>query len=88
MQEAAARKGFFRELRRRKVFRTVGLYVGDAWLLMQLADVVFPGWGLPDAAINSLSAAAPRADIARIDDAGDFAAKRHKARAVRRASIG
>jgi TolB-like protein/Flp pilus assembly protein TadD len=29
-----------------------------AWLLMQVADVLFPGWGLPDAAVNVLFIAA------------------------------
>jgi TolB-like protein/Tfp pilus assembly protein PilF len=47
-----------RELRRRRVFRTAGLYVVGAWLLMQAADVFFPGWGLPEAAINILLTAA------------------------------
>jgi TolB-like protein/Tfp pilus assembly protein PilF len=49
---------FVRELRRRRVFRTAGLYVVGAWLVMQAADVFFPGWGLPDAAINVLLVAA------------------------------
>jgi len=34
------------------------LYVVGAWLLLQVADVLFPGWGLPDAAVNALFAAA------------------------------
>ncbi len=34
---------FVRELRRRRVFRTAGLYVVGAWMLMQVADVFFPG---------------------------------------------
>jgi TolB-like protein/Tfp pilus assembly protein PilF len=48
----------FRELRRRRVFRTAGLYIVGAWLVIQVADVLFPGWGLPDAAINVLLIAA------------------------------
>jgi TolB-like protein len=51
-------KGLFRELRRRRVFRTAGLYIVGAWLIMQVADVLFPGWGLPDAAVNVLFVAA------------------------------
>ncbi len=51
-------KGFIRELRRRRVFRTAGIYIVSAWLLLQVADVLFPGWGLPDAAINVLFVAA------------------------------
>ena len=51
-------KGLVRELRRRKVFRMAGFYIVGAWLVMQAADVFFPAWGLPDAAINILLAAA------------------------------
>ncbi len=50
--------GLLRELQRRRVFATAGLYVVGAWLLLQVADVLFPGWGLPDAAINILFVAA------------------------------
>ena len=49
---------FVTELRRRRVFRTAGIYIVGAWLLLQVADVLFPGWGLPDAAINVLFVAA------------------------------
>lgn len=49
---------FARELRRRRVFRVAGVYVVGAWLVMQAADVFFPGWGLPDSAINALLVAA------------------------------
>jgi TolB-like protein/Tfp pilus assembly protein PilF len=45
---------FLSELRRRRVFRVAGLYVVGVWLLMQAADVLFPGWGIPDAAIRYL----------------------------------
>jgi len=51
-------RGFVSELRRRRVFRTAALYVVGAWLLLQVADVLFPGWGLPDAAVNILFIAA------------------------------
>jgi TolB-like protein/tetratricopeptide (TPR) repeat protein len=47
-------KGFVRELRRRRVLHTAGLYILGGWLVMQAADVFFPAWGLPDAAINVL----------------------------------
>ena len=49
---------FFRELRRRRTFRTAGLYIVGAWLVMQVADTFFPAWGLPDAALNALLIAA------------------------------
>jgi TolB-like protein len=45
---------FYREARRRKVFRTAGLYVLGAWAALQVADVLFPGFGIPDAAIQAL----------------------------------
>ncbi|MEM1262886.1 MAG: tetratricopeptide repeat protein [Pseudomonadota bacterium] len=45
---------FFKELRRRRTFRTAGLYVVGAWLVMQVADLFFPAWGLPDSALNVL----------------------------------
>jgi len=35
-----------------------GFYIVGAWLVMQAADVFFPGWGLPDSAINVLLMAA------------------------------
>lgn len=49
---------FAAELRRRRVFTTAGLYVVGAWLVMQAADVFFPGWGIPDTGINVLLGAA------------------------------
>ncbi|MEM1143755.1 MAG: tetratricopeptide repeat protein [Pseudomonadota bacterium] len=42
------------ELHRRRVLRTVSIYVVGAWLMMQAADVFFPAWGLPDSSINVL----------------------------------
>jgi len=45
---------FFREARRRKVFRTAALYVVGAWITLQVADVLFPGFGIPEAAIRVL----------------------------------
>ena len=51
-------KGLVHELRRRHTFRTAGLYIVGAWLVMQAADVFFPAWGLPEAAINVLLATA------------------------------
>jgi TolB-like protein len=44
----------YREARRRKVFRTAALYVVGAWLALQVANVVFPGFAIPDAAIRAL----------------------------------
>ena len=36
------------ELRRRRVFRTAGLYIVGAWVALQVADLAFASWGLPD----------------------------------------
>jgi hypothetical protein len=44
---------FYREARRRKVFRTGALYVVGAWALLQAAALSFPGFGIPDAAIHA-----------------------------------
>jgi TolB-like protein/predicted Zn-dependent protease len=44
----------FREARRRKVFRTAALYVIGAWLALQVANVLFPGFGVSNAAIQAL----------------------------------
>ena len=38
----------FAELKRRNVFRVGAVYVIVAWLLIQVADTVFPALGLPD----------------------------------------
>jgi TolB-like protein/tetratricopeptide (TPR) repeat protein len=46
--------GFLKELRRRRVFRVAGLYVIGVWVLMQAANILFPAWGIPDAAIRFL----------------------------------
>jgi TolB-like protein/Flp pilus assembly protein TadD len=43
---------FIRELRRRKVFRTAVLYVIAAWVILQVADLAFPGLGVPEDAIR------------------------------------
>ncbi|MDJ0907374.1 MAG: tetratricopeptide repeat protein [Woeseiaceae bacterium] len=39
---------FIRELRRREVFRTAGLYVGICWILIEVATVVLPTFGTPE----------------------------------------
>jgi len=51
-------ESFFSELRRRKVFRFGGIYIVGAWLVFQVADVFFPAWGVPDAALRYLLYAA------------------------------
>ena len=46
------------ELRRRRVFRLTGLYVVGAWLVIQVGDIFFPAWGLPETALRYLFIAA------------------------------
>lgn len=43
---------FFDELRRRKVLRTAALYVVGAWVVLQVADLAFPGMGIAEEAIR------------------------------------
>ncbi|HUG99130.1 MAG TPA: tetratricopeptide repeat protein [Gammaproteobacteria bacterium] len=45
---------FMNELRRRRVMRVAGLYVVGAWLALQAADVLLPGWGVPEESIRYL----------------------------------
>jgi len=44
---------FIRELRRREVFRTVGLYVGICWVLIEVATVVLPTFDTPEWVIRA-----------------------------------
>ncbi|MCP4047249.1 MAG: tetratricopeptide repeat protein, partial [Gammaproteobacteria bacterium] len=46
--------GFYHELRRRRVFGTISIYVVGAWLLIQVADVLFPGWNIAEENIRYL----------------------------------
>ena len=50
--------GLWSELRRRHVYRMSGFYVVRAWLIIQVADVFFPAWGLPETALRFLIIAA------------------------------
>ncbi len=40
------------QARRRRVFRTAGLYVVGAWLLLQIADMAFPALSIPEESIR------------------------------------
>jgi hypothetical protein len=40
--------GFFYELRRRHVVRVAVAYAVAAWVMLQLASIVFPTFGAPD----------------------------------------
>lgn len=43
---------FLRELRRRRVFRTAGLYVVGAWVLLQVAALAFDSFGIPETSLR------------------------------------
>lgn len=43
-----------KELRRREVFRTAGLYVGVAWIAVEVATVLFGAYEAPDWALQAL----------------------------------
>ncbi len=45
---------FLRELRRREVFRTVGLYVGVCWLLIEAASILLPAFEAPTWMLRAL----------------------------------
>lgn len=47
-----------RELRRREVFRTAGLYVGIAWIAIEGASVLLPAFDAPDWILRALIIAA------------------------------
>jgi TolB-like protein/Flp pilus assembly protein TadD len=44
-------KDFFREARRRRVFRVTAIYIVGAWVALQAADLAFPGLGIEESAI-------------------------------------
>ena len=48
----------FSELRRRRIFRTAAFYIVGTWLVLQVADVVFPAMDIPERAIRYLLVAA------------------------------
>jgi len=42
----------FAEARRRRVFGVLALYIVGAWVVLQVAATLFPGWRIPDEAIR------------------------------------
>ncbi|MDH3588539.1 MAG: hypothetical protein OEQ74_03975, partial [Gammaproteobacteria bacterium] len=42
----------FKELRRRLMFRVVALYIVGAWVVLQVADLAFETWGIPQYALR------------------------------------
>ena len=49
---------FIRELRRRAVFRTAGLYVGICWIAIEASSVVLPAFEAPDWTMRAIIVAA------------------------------
>jgi len=47
-------KGFIRELRRREVFRTAGLYVGISWILIEAASILLPTFDMPEWVLRAI----------------------------------
>ena len=45
-------KSVYRELRRRRLFNTVALYVVGAWVTLQVAELALSGLGIPEIAIR------------------------------------
>ena len=46
------------ELKRRRVFQAIAIYVVGAWVVLQVADLALESWGFPDAALRPLWIAA------------------------------
>jgi TolB-like protein len=40
------------ELRRRNVLGMIVLYIVGAWIVVQVAETIFPGWGIPESSIR------------------------------------
>lgn len=43
---------FWKELRRRNVLRSLAIYAGTAFIILEAATIIFPRWGLPDWSID------------------------------------
>jgi len=49
---------FLREARRRRAFRVAGLYLVAAWVVLQVADLMFESWGISSSALRHVWAGA------------------------------
>jgi len=45
-------KGLFHELRRRRVFRMTAVYIIASWVILQVADLLFPALGIEEIALR------------------------------------
>ncbi len=43
---------FWKELKRRNVLRSLAIYAGTAFIILEAATIIFPRWGLPDWSID------------------------------------
>ena len=43
---------FWREVRRRNVLRSLAIYAGTAFIILEACNMLFPRWGLPDWSID------------------------------------
>ena len=43
---------FWKELRRRKVLRSLAIYAGSAFIILEAATIIFPRWNFPDWSID------------------------------------
>ncbi|TFH26232.1 MAG: hypothetical protein E4H10_07570, partial [Bacteroidia bacterium] len=43
---------FWQELKRRNVHRSLAVYAGTAFVILEATTIIFPRWGLPDWAID------------------------------------
>ncbi len=43
---------FWQELKRRNVHRSLAIYAGTAFIILEAATIIFPRWGLPDRSID------------------------------------
>ena len=45
-------KGFWKELKRRNVYRSLAIYAGTAFIILEACNMLFPRWGFPDWSID------------------------------------
>ena len=43
---------FWKELKRRHVHRSLAIYAGTAFIVLEATTIIFPRWGLPDWSID------------------------------------
>ena len=43
---------FWKEVKRRNVLRSLAIYAGTAFIILEASTIVFPRWGLPDWSID------------------------------------